>query len=198
MKVIFVLSIADQKLASRTIYKLLPKTSLMRIINFCGSCFGAFLATVGTLPLIRILYERGSDVAEITFCLGVIVLGVLLLIARKLIVSSMALKLSGIFGSTYSYEALEDRIVSIKNSNIRTEIYPSAILKIITTASFVFIYTGDAYAYFIPSTAFSTSSEQSEFVKKLEQIKQSTANNGVDSVTSNTSEQVTEETVVHK
>jgi hypothetical protein len=191
MKVSFVLSKADKKLASRILYKLLPKTSMMRVVNFCGSFVGSFIAGVSVMTLIRLLYERASEVTDIIYCLVGVALGVLLLIGKKMLVTSMALNSSGIFGSSYSYEPLEDRVVYIKNENIRTEIHPSAIIKIITTKSFVFIYTGESYAYFVPTTAFASSSELSEFVNKLEHVKSRTANNGADTDAARNAAQVT-------
>jgi len=177
MKVSFTLSKADRKQACRVMYKLQPKTSLLRIVNFCGSFFGTFLLFASSIPLIRILYDRASTEADIIYCLVGLALGILALISRRYLVTKIALNSSGIFGCTYSYEALEDRLVCLKNGNIRTEIYPSAINKIISSDGFVFIFTGKNYAYFIPVASFTTNSALSEFLKMLEKIKGQTYNN---------------------
>lgn len=191
MKISFVLSKAEQKLASKDIYRLLPKTSLMRIVNFCGSFLGSFLTIASAIPLVRILYERRSDVAEIIYCLIILVIGLALLVLRKIVVTKIGQDISGIFCSTYCYEVTEDRVISIKNDNIRTEIFSAAIQRIVATPNFVFIYVGEAYAYFIPASAFPSRSEQSDFLKALERVKAGTANTGVDSDAANPAAQVT-------
>ncbi len=180
MKISFVLSKAEQKQASKGLYRLQPKTSLIRVVNFCGSFLGSFLTMASAIPLVQILYERGSDVAEIIYCLSVLVIGIALLVLRRLLVTKIGQDISGIFGSTYSYEVTENSVICIKNGNIKTEIFPPAIQRIVVTPNFLYIYVGEAYAYFIPTSAFPSHSEQSEFFKGVERVKARTANTGVD------------------
>jgi hypothetical protein len=179
MRVSFNLSESDQKSAGQILFKLYPKTSWMRIVHSCGTFIGAFLTMASFVPLVNILYENASQEVPIIYCLVVMVIGIVIFVSTKFYVSSLAQRSSGIYGSILTYELQEDRIILWKNNNIKIEIYPSAILRIIFQKDYVFIYTGEIYAYFIPTSAFSSDKERTEFLAKLEQIKcQATNNSG--------------------
>ena len=170
MKIEFKVTRSESKAASRAIEKLQPKISWLKTVNFFGSMLWAFLITIGLITVLKRIPSIFRYDSGFTLGLGAIVVGVLIFFALRYYVKRTYLMKAGIYGSYFKYELLNDRIVSWINDNIKVEIMPSAIIQIIQYGGFILIFTGKAYAYYIPKYAFNTDTELDKFVKALEQM----------------------------
>lgn len=170
MKIEFTLTRSDSKSATRIIGKLHPKRSWVNIAAFIGNFIGFLLVTASAVALAHSLKRLYRSAPEIVIGLCSLAIGLLIIFATVRYTKSLMVDKSGIYGSLFVWEVLEDRLVIWRNHNIKTEFFPGAILKVIQHGGFLLAYTGETSALYVPLRVFSDDSEGISFVEQLKQV----------------------------
>lgn len=170
MKVEFEVTKSGSKAANQAIQKLQPKFSWQTIVNFLGSMLWGFLITIGLITVVKGIPEIFRIQPGFALGLGALVVGLCIFFLLRYLMKRTSLMQAGVYGALLRYELLDDRIICWRNDNIKVEILPSAIIRVVAHRGFILIFIAKTHAYYIPLHAFKTEIELNDFFSALKLI----------------------------